>query len=194
METKDEDCLKFINYVVEKFNGGAPAVYPVDLYARLWAVDRLERLGISRFFKTEIKECLDYIYSGQAFESPSPLFNLYRASQVLFPGEKVLEEAREFTYTFLQERLDSNQLLDKWLISKHLPNEIKTGLDIPWYANLPRVEARFYIENYGVDDVWIGKSLYRFPLCPFQYMYGWAWVGLGRFWTEPEPNPKVLVW
>lgn len=29
-------------------------------------------------------------YSGQAFESPSPSFNLYRASQGLFPGEKIL--------------------------------------------------------------------------------------------------------
>ncbi|KAI3472948.1 hypothetical protein Pfo_028004 [Paulownia fortunei] len=216
LETKDENCLTFIKYIVNKFNGGAPTVYPVDIYARLWAVDRLQRLGISRFFEPEIKNCLDHVYRfwtekgvfsaresefcdiddtsmgfrllrlhgynispnalrnfkkdneftcyvGQGFESPSPIFNLYRASQVLFPGEIILEEAMEFSYNFLQERLEKNELLDKWLISKHLPNEIKNGLEMPWYASLPRVEARFYIENYGVDDIWIGKSLYRMP-------------------------------
>lgn len=36
-------------------------------------------------------------------------------------------------------------------------------MDVPWYANLPRVESRFYIEQYGgEDDVWIGKTLYRY--------------------------------
>ncbi|KAL7159557.1 hypothetical protein ABFS83_01G035500 [Erythranthe nasuta] len=216
METNDQDCIEFIQYVVNKFDGGAPTVYPVDIYARLWAVDRLERLGISRFFEQEIKSCLDHVYRfwtekgvfsarnsefcdiddtsmgirllrlhgynitqnalktfkngdeftcyvGQGFESPSPIFNLYRASQVLFPGETILEEAKQFSYKFLKQRVDKNELLDKWLISKHLPNEIKCGLEMPWYASLPRLETRFYIENYGADDIWIGKSLYRMP-------------------------------
>ncbi|EYU22012.1 hypothetical protein MIMGU_mgv1a024560mg, partial [Erythranthe guttata] len=104
METNDQDCIEFIQYIVKKFNGGAPTVYPVDIYARLWAVDRLERLGISRFFEPEIKNCLDHVY-----------------------------------------------------------RYIKCALEIPWYASLPRLEARFYIENYGADDIWIGKSLYRMP-------------------------------
>ncbi|XP_059437066.1 (-)-kolavenyl diphosphate synthase TPS28, chloroplastic-like [Corylus avellana] len=38
------------------------------------------------------------------------------------------------------------------------------ALEVPWYASLPRVETRFYIEQYGGDDdVWIGKTLYRMP-------------------------------
>jgi hypothetical protein len=39
-----------------------PFTYPVDIFERLWVVDRLERLGISRYFKSEIQECLDYVY------------------------------------------------------------------------------------------------------------------------------------
>lgn len=57
-------------------------------------------------------------------ESPTPIYNLYRASQVQFPGEKILEEAKEFSYSFLQERLASNKFLDKWVISKNLPDEV----------------------------------------------------------------------
>jgi hypothetical protein len=39
-----------------------PNVHPVDLFERLWIVDRLERLGVSRYFKQEIKDALEYVY------------------------------------------------------------------------------------------------------------------------------------
>ncbi|PIN17900.1 Ent-copalyl diphosphate synthase [Handroanthus impetiginosus] len=217
MQTKDEKCLEFIKNIVEKFNGGAPNAYPSDVFGRLWAVDRLQRLGISRFFELEIKDCLSYIcsiwtdkgvfsgrgsefcdiddismgfrllrlqgydvdpnvfrnfkndnkfscYGGQIVESPSAIYNLYRASQIRFPGEKILEEAEQFAYNLLQEKLESNQVLDEWFISKHFPDEIRIGLEMPWYSSLPRVLTRFYLKHYGAaDDVWIGKVLYRMP-------------------------------
>jgi ent-copalyl diphosphate synthase len=40
----------------------APNVYPVDLFERIWVVDRLERLGISRYLKTEIVSLLEYVH------------------------------------------------------------------------------------------------------------------------------------
>ncbi|KAJ4967921.1 hypothetical protein NE237_014622 [Protea cynaroides] len=217
MHTKDERCLKYLKRVVEKFNGGVPNIYPIDLFEHIWAVDRLERLGTSRYFQSEIKECLNYAYrnwtedgiglnrnsrildidmtamgfrllrlhghevspdafrhfkkggeffcyAGQSNEGITVIFNLYRASQVLFPREKILEEAKTFASKFLRDKQESNRLLDKWLITKNLPDEVGYALDIPWYANLPRVEARFYIEHYGGEnDKWIGKTLYRIP-------------------------------
>lgn len=36
-------------------------MYPVDLFEHIWVVDRLQRLGISRYFEPEIKECIDYV-------------------------------------------------------------------------------------------------------------------------------------
>lgn len=33
----------------------------MDLFEHLWVVDRLERLGISRYFEQEIQHCLDYV-------------------------------------------------------------------------------------------------------------------------------------
>ncbi|CAD6253185.1 unnamed protein product [Miscanthus lutarioriparius] len=62
MQTGDPKCFEFLDRVVSKFNGSVPFVYPIEMFERLWAVDRLERLGISRYFKSEIKDYLDYIY------------------------------------------------------------------------------------------------------------------------------------
>ncbi|XP_022875577.1 ent-copalyl diphosphate synthase, chloroplastic-like [Olea europaea var. sylvestris] len=212
MQTKDEKCFRYLDDIVKEFQGGAPAAYPSDLFARLWAIDRVQRLGISRFFTTQIKDCLDHVYRYwsedgifggrlarfsdvdvtsmgfrflrlhgynvtldvlnqfknndkfscfvyQMIESTTPIYNLYRASQVQFHGEKILEEAKEFSYSFLQERLASDKFLDKWVISKHIHDEIRKGLEMPWYASLPSAEAKYYIEHYGgEDDVWISKT------------------------------------
>ncbi|KDP21454.1 hypothetical protein JCGZ_21925 [Jatropha curcas] len=217
MQTKDDNCLAYLNKIVQRFKGGVPNVYPVDLFEHIWAVDRLQRLGISRFFEQELKECINYVarywredgicwarnsevhdiddtamgfrmlrlfghdvspdvfkhfkkgdtffcFAGQSTQAVTGMFNLYRASQVLFPGENILEEAKEFSSTFLREKQAANEVLDKWIITKDLPGEVEYALDMPWFANLPRVEARFYIEQYGgEDDVWIGKTLYRMP-------------------------------
>lgn len=75
-----------------------------------------------RNFKT--KDGKFSCYGGQMIESPSPIYNLYRASQLRFPGEDILEDANKFAYHFLQDKLANNQILDKWVISKHLPREV----------------------------------------------------------------------
>ncbi|XP_047943794.1 peregrinol diphosphate synthase TPS1, chloroplastic-like isoform X2 [Salvia hispanica] len=215
METKDHKCLKFITDIVHKFNGGAPTTYPVDLYARLWATDRLQRLGISRFFQTEIKDCLTYVYRfwndngiysrrdinysdvddtsmafrllrlhgydvnpnvlrkfkegdrficqrGEVTPSTTAMYALYRASQIRFEGDVVLEEAYDFSRKFLHDWLEGDEHLDKWVISKNLPHEV--GLEMPWYATLPRVEVAYYLQHYGGSaNVWFAKTLYRMP-------------------------------
>ncbi|GFY98796.1 terpenoid cyclases/Protein prenyltransferases superfamily protein [Actinidia rufa] len=103
-----------------------------------------------------------FCFVGQSSQAVTGMFNLYRASQVLFPGEKILEDAKKFTSKFLREKRARNELLDKWIITKDLPGEVGYGLDVPWNASLPRLETRFYLEQYGgEDDVWIGKTLYR---------------------------------
>ncbi|KAL5580012.1 hypothetical protein UlMin_012454, partial [Ulmus minor] len=175
METKDENCLRYLTKTVHKFNGGVPSTYPVDLFEHIWVVDRLQRLGISRYFEQEIEECIDYThrywtdkgicwarnsnvqdiddtamafrllrlhgykvspdvfrhfkkgdefvcFAGQSTQAVTGMFNLYRASQVLFPGEKILEDTKDFSHKFLSQK-HSNDLLDKWIITKDLPGE-----------------------------------------------------------------------
>ncbi|KAK8635912.1 hypothetical protein V6N13_004625 [Hibiscus sabdariffa] len=241
IQTKDENCLKYLTKIVQRFDGGVPTVYPVDLFEHIWTIDRLQRLGISRHFKPEINHYLDYIYRhwteegicwarntrvqdiddtamgfrllrlhgydvsagvfrhfekggeffcyvGQSNQAVTVIFNLYRASQLQFPGDQILEDARRFSSNFLRQKQAAHQLLDKWIITKDLPGEltrkyfgenllhsdrwvisfglqeVRYALEFPWQASLPRVETRFYIQQYGgEDDVWIGKTLYRMP-------------------------------
>ncbi|KAM7497742.1 hypothetical protein LguiA_022156 [Lonicera macranthoides] len=214
--TKDPNCLKYLNHVVDRSNGGVPYIYPVDMFARNWAIDQLQRLGISRYFVPQIDHLVSYVsrywdpkrgaYSisnspfhniddtalcfmtlrlhghdispdafwhfkyGDAFccfprqssESVTAIFDLFRATQLQFPGEKVMDEAKNFSYNFLRKREANNTLIDKWVILKDLPGEVGYALEMPFFANLPRVETRIYIEQYGgEEDVWIGKTLYQ---------------------------------
>lgn len=55
--------------------------------------------------------------------------------------------------------------------------QVEYALDIPWYASLPRLETCFYLDQYGgEDDVWIGKTLYRYSSC---------------FWQDSNSRPVV---
>ncbi|GLJ38365.1 hypothetical protein SUGI_0781320 [Cryptomeria japonica] len=216
IQTSDINCARYLNKIIEKHNGGVPNVYPVDLFEHLWMVDRLQRLGITRYFQEEIIDNLEYVYrywtdqgigwaressvqdvddtsmafrllrlhgfdvsseafshfkqddqficfKGQASQAVTGMYNLYRASQVGFPGESILEEAQMFTKNFLEDKRAKNEINDKWIISKGLVGEVEYALDFPWYASQPRIETRMYIKQYGTDDIWIGKSLYRMP-------------------------------
>ncbi|XP_052178339.1 ent-kaurene synthase TSP4, chloroplastic isoform X2 [Diospyros lotus] len=57
------DCLNYLHMLLEKFGNAVPTVYPLDIYARLCMIDSLERLGIDRYFRQEIRSVLDETYS-----------------------------------------------------------------------------------------------------------------------------------
>jgi len=65
-----------------------------------------------------------FCFSGQSNQAVTGMFNLFRASQVLFQGEKILEDAKNFSAKFLSEKREANELLDKWIITKDLPGEV----------------------------------------------------------------------
>lgn len=65
-----------------------------------------------------------FCFAGQSNQAITGIYNLNRASQVSFPGEKILEDAKTFSYRFLREKQASKQLLDKWIITKDLPGEV----------------------------------------------------------------------
>lgn len=59
---QDAECLHYIRSLLQKFGNAVPTIYPLDIYARLSMVDALERLGIDRHFRKEIKFVLDETY------------------------------------------------------------------------------------------------------------------------------------
>ncbi|CAM6082817.1 unnamed protein product [Calypogeia fissa] len=217
LHTKDEKALGYLTRLLDRFNNAVPNVYPVDLFEHMWIVDRLERLGIDRYFEKEIKDCLDYVYkffssygigwargsavqdlndtamgflllrkhgydvnedvfrqfrgkdsefvcfAGQSGQAVTGILNFFRATQTRFPGETLLEDGEHFARGFLAERHGTMKCYDKWIITKDLPGEVEYALTTPWYCSLPFLETEAYLNHYGTEDVWIGKSLYRMP-------------------------------
>ncbi|KAH0649414.1 hypothetical protein KY285_034662 [Solanum tuberosum] len=155
METNDLNCLRYLQRVVKKYNGGAPHSYPVDMQARLWAIDRLQRLGISYYFEEEFKDMLDHV---QRQVPPTAMYNLYRCSQVSFPGEKILEDANKFTHNFLQHCLSNNQSLDKWLIAKDIPGEIQYALEVPWWFTQCNFQHFGISKKELLEDYFLGAT------------------------------------
>nr|AAX07267.1 (-)-alpha-pinene/(-)-camphene synthase [Pseudotsuga menziesii] len=172
-----------------------------DLIQRLWMVDSVERLGIDRHFKDEIKSALDYVYShwreegiGCGRESVATdlnstalglrtlrlhgypvssdvlehfkdqkghfascssssietggeirsVLNLFRASLIAFPNEKVMDEAQIFSTTYLKEAVQKIPV-------SSLSRQIEYVMEYGWDTNLPRLEARHYIHVLGQD-------------------------------------------
>lgn len=68
-----------------------------------------------------------FCFALESSKSVSAMFNLYRASQLIFPGEIILEQAKNYSYDFLCQKQANNQLADKWLIAKDLPGEVYIG-------------------------------------------------------------------
>lgn len=62
MHTRDGNALDYLSRLVESTGGVIPNHSPVDIFERLWIVDRLQRLGIARHFKPEIKDILDFAF------------------------------------------------------------------------------------------------------------------------------------
>ncbi|KAH0636793.1 hypothetical protein KY289_036708 [Solanum tuberosum] len=188
MQTRDHNSLNYLTNIVHKFNGGEIKEC-VDYVNRYWTNEgicwarnyRFQDIDVTAMgfrllrlhgyvvstdaFKIFENKGEFFCVAGQTSQAVTGMYNLFRASQLMFPKEKILDDAKKFSSNFLQEKRAQNQLIDKWIITKDLPGEVGYALDVPWYANLPRLETRFFLEQYGgEDDVWIGKTLYRMPL------------------------------
>nr|BAD42452.1 ent-CDP synthase [Oryza sativa Japonica Group] len=218
-ETGDKELLEYLETAINNFDGGAPCTYPVDNFDRLWSVDRLRRLGISRYFTSEIEEYLEYAYrhlspdgmsygglcpvkdiddtamafrllrlhgynvsssvfnhfekdgeyfcfAGQSSQSLTAMYNSYRASQIVFPGDDDgLEQLRAYCRAFLEERRATGNLMDKWVIANGLPQRGRVRAGFPMEGKLAASRDEGVsgaVRRY--EDAWIGKGLYRMTL------------------------------
>ncbi|CAK7326043.1 unnamed protein product [Dovyalis caffra] len=203
---QDDECLHYIRSLLQKFGNAVPTIYPLDIYARLSLVDTLERLGIDRHFRKEIKIVLDETYrcwlqgaeeifldiatcamtfrilrlngyevspdisqysedrflnslEGYMKDSRAAL-ELYRALQLSFPDESLLEKQNSWTSYLLKQGL-SNGLLYGDRLCKNITTEVHEALNFPDHADLQRLAIRRRIEHYAADDPRILKTSYR---------------------------------
>eukprot|EP01018_Ginkgo_biloba_P029173 Gb_05028 [translate_table: standard] len=124
------------------------------------------------------------------------MLNLYRASHVAFPEEKIMEDARIFTTEYLQKALTKCEVLS----DKNLSTEIKYALEYPWKCSVPRWEARNHIDVYGTDDAWLHKNLFGWwiesgmnevTIFRHRHVEYYFWGVLGAF--EPEYSARRIL-
>lgn len=142
-------------------------------------------------FRKFEKEGKFFCLAGQSNQAVTGMFNLYRASQVRFPGEKILEDARTFSRGFLREKQIAKQLLDKWIIANDLPGEVIYSYSFllrPFYCrnykgllcfNVLRLTYDYVQVNYALDFPWYA-SLPRIETRFYLSHYGGeqdVWIG-----------------
>nr|QIQ55998.1 putative terpene synthase 7 [Eremophila drummondii] len=92
----------------------------------------------------------------------STMYSVYRATDLSFPGEDELEQARNFAIKMLQRSVYTRNRDHILFISMELQNMIKYELKQPWIARLDHLDHRKWIEENKISPLWIGKaSFYR---------------------------------
>lgn len=204
---QDAECLHYIRSLLQKFGNAVPTIYPLDIYARLSMVDALERLGIDRHFRKEIKVVLDETYRfwlqgeeeiffdnatcalafrilrlngydvsldalnqfsedhfsnslGGYLKDSGAALELYRALQLSYPDESLLEKQNCWTSYFLKQGL-SNASLCGDRLRKNINREVHDALNFPDHADLQRLAIRRRIKHYATEDTRILKTSYR---------------------------------
>lgn len=85
------------------------------------------------------------------------MLSLLRASEISFPGEKVMEEAKAFTREYLNQVLAGRG--DVTDVDQSLLREVKYALEFPWHCSVPRWEARSFIEIYSQNHSWLKSKI-----------------------------------
>eukprot|EP00253_Pinus_taeda_P001331 PITA_01331 len=84
------------------------------------------------------------------------MVSLLRASNISFPGEKVMDEATAFTTDYLNKVLLEREATD---VDQSLFSEVKYALEFPWHCSPPRWEARNFIEIYRQNYSWLKLNI-----------------------------------
>ncbi|GLJ56955.1 hypothetical protein SUGI_1276230 [Cryptomeria japonica] len=95
--------------------------------------------------------------SGQRHIEHRSIVNLFRASDLAFPGENIMDEARLFASNYLKESLKTNNILGDEKFFK----EIEYALEYSWHLSISILEARSYIEAYDDNHACLRKTLFK---------------------------------
>ncbi|THG16576.1 hypothetical protein TEA_017357 [Camellia sinensis var. sinensis] len=90
----------------------------------------------------------------------SALYNVNRATDLMFSGEFELEQARLFSSKLLEKVLALKNETDNLAILPNFHRVIEHELGLPWIARLDHLDHRMWIEENKVDTLWIGKACF----------------------------------
>ncbi|GMN50864.1 hypothetical protein TIFTF001_020016 [Ficus carica] len=85
------------------------------------------------------------------------MLNVYRATDLMFPKEFELQEARTFSRKLLTAKSNSLGAKDRNPLYKLIEHE----LSLPWMARVDHLEYRFWIEESETNVLWRGKSSFQ---------------------------------
>ncbi|XP_071721030.1 S-linalool synthase [Rutidosis leptorrhynchoides] len=96
----------------------------------------------------------------------SLLYNVYKATDLIFSGETEVDEARSFSKKLLQKISTMKNVADDNVVI--LPNIFKVideELRIPWIARLDHLDHRMWIEQNKEGPLWVGKACFYTLSC-----------------------------
>ncbi|XP_073154167.1 S-linalool synthase-like [Henckelia pumila] len=93
----------------------------------------------------------------------SAMHSVLRATDVSFPGESEMDDARDFARIILHTATMFDHFDDhNFVVSNGLRNVMKYEMDVPWTARLDHLNHRKWIEEHNKSPLWVGKaSFYR---------------------------------
>ncbi|XP_022724392.1 (E,E)-geranyllinalool synthase-like [Durio zibethinus] len=85
------------------------------------------------------------------------MLNVYRATDLMFPGENELQEARSFSRNMLEKVTSKDTRFRSVGLKKMMEHELR----FPWIARLDHLEHRSWIEENNTDILWVGKASFH---------------------------------
>ncbi|PON90199.1 Squalene/phytoene synthase [Trema orientale] len=135
-------CLSYLQAMVQKCPHGVPNTYPIDEeLIRLSVINHVQRSGLAEHFTRETKQVLEQVY---------------KATDLAFPGEHDLEETRSFSRKLLEKSV-SLGAGDQIPLRRLIEDELR----FQWMARLDHLEHRMWIEESEINVMWAGKASFQ---------------------------------
>ncbi|KAL8087947.1 hypothetical protein AgCh_037912 [Apium graveolens] len=98
------------------------------------------------------KKTMDHLEDNSDYFA-STLYNIYRASELTFPGEHELEDVKSFSRRLLEKTVSVEPDRDTDYVSQSFKKMVKKELSIPWIARVDHLDHRMWIENINAPPL-----------------------------------------
>lgn len=95
------------------------------------------------------------------------MLNLYEASYYSFEDESIMDDVRDLTTKYLKESLEKNNITIDGSTSSHLWSLVSHALELPLHWRVPRVEAKWFIEECKKTSGMINLTLMELAILDF---------------------------